>query len=32
VAVVDRSFDQPLRLEENAAMQLAGGILGSGYR
>jgi hypothetical protein len=32
MAVVDRSFDQPLRLEESAAMQLAGGILGSGYQ
>jgi hypothetical protein len=29
---VDRSFDQPLELEERAAMQLAGGIMGSGYQ
>jgi hypothetical protein len=32
MGVVDRSFDQPLSLEESAAMQLAGGILGSGYQ
>lgn len=32
MAVVDRSFAQPLPLEETAATQLAGGILGSGYQ
>ena len=32
MAVVDRSFDQPLELEERAVMQLAGGIMGSGYQ
>jgi hypothetical protein len=32
MGVVDRSFDQPLSLEESAAMQLAGGIMGSGYQ
>jgi hypothetical protein len=32
MGVVDRSFDQPLKLEECAAMQLAGGIMGSGYQ
>jgi len=32
MAVVDRSFEQPLHLEESAAVQLAGGILGSGYQ
>jgi hypothetical protein len=32
MGVVDRSFDQPLKLEETAAMQLAGGIMGSGYQ
>ncbi|MFZ1552900.1 MAG: hypothetical protein WAV53_16015 [Anaerolineae bacterium] len=32
MAVVDRSFDQPLPLEESAAMPLAGGIMGNGYQ
>ncbi len=32
MGVVDRSFDQPLLLEETAAMPLAGGIMGSGYQ
>ncbi len=32
MGVVDRSFDQPLQLEETAAMSLAGGIMGSGYQ
>lgn len=32
MGVVDRSFNQPLELEERAAMQLAGGIMGSGYQ
>ncbi|MEW5717919.1 MAG: C-GCAxxG-C-C family protein, partial [Chloroflexota bacterium] len=32
MVVVDRSFDQPLELEERAVMQLAGGIMGSGYQ
>lgn len=32
MGVVDRSFDQPLPLEETAVMQLAGGIMGSGYQ
>jgi hypothetical protein len=32
MAVVDRAFDQPLQLEECAAMPLAGGIMGSGYQ
>lgn len=32
MAVVDRSCDQPLPLEESAAMQLAGGIMGNGYQ
>lgn len=32
MTVVDRSFDQPLPLEESAVMQLAGGIMGSGYQ
>jgi hypothetical protein len=32
MGVVDRSFDQPLKLEECAVMQLAGGIMGSGYQ
>jgi hypothetical protein len=32
MGVVDRSFDQPLPLEERAAMQLAGGIRGNGYQ
>ncbi len=32
MAVVDRSFNQPLELEERAVMQLAGGIMGSGYQ
>ena len=32
MGVVDRSFDQPLNIEERAVMQLAGGIMGSGYQ
>ena len=32
MSVVDRSFDQPLRLEECAVMPLAGGIMGNGYQ
>jgi hypothetical protein len=32
MSVVDRSFDHPLKLEEHAAMPLAGGILGNGYQ
>ncbi len=32
MGVVDRSFDQPLPLEETAVMSLAGGIMGSGYQ
>jgi len=32
MSVVDRSFDQPLRLEECAVMPMAGGIMGNGYQ
>ncbi|MBM3128625.1 MAG: hypothetical protein FJ009_08395 [Chloroflexi bacterium] len=32
MGVVDRSFNHPLELEERAAMQLAGGVMGSGYQ
>jgi hypothetical protein len=32
MGVVDDSFDQPLKLEENAVMPLAGGIVGYGYQ
>ena len=32
MGVVDRSFDQPLPLEETAVMPLAGGIMGAGYQ
>lgn len=32
MSVVDASFDHPLKIEEHAAMPLAGGILGSGYQ
>ncbi|MGB3218622.1 MAG: C-GCAxxG-C-C family (seleno)protein [Anaerolineae bacterium] len=32
MSVVDDSFDHPLKIEEHAAMQLAGGIMGSGYQ
>jgi hypothetical protein len=32
MSVVDTSYDQPLKIEEHAAMQLAGGIMGSGYQ
>ncbi|MFZ2423988.1 MAG: C-GCAxxG-C-C family (seleno)protein [Anaerolineae bacterium] len=32
MSVVDDSFDHPLKTEEHAAMQLAGGIMGSGYQ
>jgi hypothetical protein len=32
MGVVDRSFDQPLPLEETAVMPLAGGIMGNGYQ
>ena len=32
MSVVDRSFDHPLKLEEEAAAPLAGGIMGNGYQ
>ena len=32
MSVVDRSFDHPLKLEEHAAMPLAGGIMQHGYQ
>jgi hypothetical protein len=32
MGVVDRSFDNPLKLEEHASMSLAGGVLGNGYQ
>ena len=32
MGVVDRSFDQPLELEERAAMPFAGGIAQQGYQ
>ena len=32
MSVVDRSFDHPLKLEEHAAMPLAGGIMQYGYQ
>lgn len=32
MGVVDRSFDHPLKLEENAAVPLAGGVMGNGYQ
>ena len=32
MSVVDRSFDNPLKLEERAVMPLAGGIMGNGYQ
>jgi hypothetical protein len=32
MSVVDRSFDHPEKLEERAAMPLAGGIMGNGYQ
>jgi hypothetical protein len=32
MSVVDRSFDNPLKLEEHATMALAGGIMGNGYQ
>jgi hypothetical protein len=32
MGVVDRSFDQPLQLEETASMSLAGGLMGNGYQ
>jgi hypothetical protein len=32
MSVVDASFKHPLKLEEQATMPLAGGILGYGYQ
>ena len=32
VHVIDRAFDNPLKLEENASMPLAGGIMQHGYQ
>ncbi|MBK9093316.1 MAG: C-GCAxxG-C-C family protein [Anaerolineae bacterium] len=32
MSVVDDSFDHPLKIEEHAAMPLAGGIMGNGYQ
>ena len=32
MGVVDRSFDHPLKVEECAAMPLAGGLMGNGYQ
>ena len=32
MSVVDDSFDHPMKIEEHAAMPLAGGIMGNGYQ